>query len=507
MSKHELSLPDGSVDQRTMAALLEASASISQSLDLQTVLQAIAESAAKVLDAAAGSVLLLDAARGKLVFKAAYGVNADRLLGCEFDAERGIAGRVASTGQPEIAPEARDDPDFFAEFDTSMGFQTRGLIAAPLCYRDCVLGVVEVLNKGDARRFTQQDLEVLAVFANLAAIGTANAQSHEGLRKENQGLRKAALPEDPIVGQSTALKGVLDLCDRVANTNTTVLLLGETGTGKELSARRIHADSRRRDKPFIAINCAALPETLLESELFGHEAGAFTGASATKLGRFELAHGGTLFLDEIGDISPSTQIKLLRVLQEREFVRVGGTQTISCDVRIVAATNRNLKEAIKAGQFREDLYYRLNVFPIHMPPVRERREDIPPLFEHFVSLAAREMGLSTPKVTAAATELLCAYRWPGNVREMRNIAERAVLLCDTGAIDPEVLPREVAGDVPAAADEDSRSALDGYEKAMILKALEDHNWNQTHAATALGISRDNLRYRLRKYEINRPGES
>ena len=507
MSKHELSLPGGTVDPRTMAALLEASASISQSLDLQTVLQAIAESSAKVLDAAAGSVLLLDESHGKLVFKAAYGVTADRLLGCEFDAQRGIAGRVASTGQGEIAPKAREDPDFFAGFDESMGFQTRDLIAAPLRYRDQVLGVVEVLNKGDERPFTEQDLDVLMVFANLAAIATANAQSHEGLRKENEGLRSAALPDDPIVGQSTALKKVLGLCDRVANTNTTVLLLGETGTGKELSARRIHADSNRRAKPFIAINCAALPETLLESELFGHEAGAFTGAAATKLGRFELAHGGTLFLDEIGDISPSTQIKLLRVLQEREFVRVGGTRTISCDVRIIAATNRDLKAAIESGEFREDLFYRLNVFPIHMPPLRERREDIPLLFEHFVKLAASEMGIAPPGVSNEAAELLCAYRWPGNVREMRNIAERAVLLCDAETIEPEALPREIAGEQPAVPVEDSCSALDGYEKAMILKALEENDWNQTHAAKALGISRDNLRYRLRKYDINRPDEA
>jgi transcriptional regulator with PAS, ATPase and Fis domain len=342
------------------------------------------------------------------------------------------------------------------------------------------------------------------LFANLAAIGASNAQMHEELKKENLGLRETAFQDDVIVGDSPALREVLQLCDRVAGANATVLLLGETGTGKELSARRIHVNSPRKDKPFIAINCAALPETLLESELFGHEAGAFTGATSTKMGRFELAAGGTLFLDEIGDISPSTQIKLLRVLQEREFVRVGGVKTIACDVRIVAATNRDLKAAMDAGEFREDLFYRLNVFPIQLPPLRERREDIAPLFEYFVECSAKELGLQKPKVSPETIALLCAYHWPGNIREVRNITERAVLLCDTGVITPEVLPREIAGKPRESEPAEGGSALESYEKAMIVKALEEHDWNQTHAAEALGISRDNLRYRLRKYEIQRP---
>jgi transcriptional regulator with PAS, ATPase and Fis domain len=327
---------------------------------------------------------------------------------------------------------------------------------------------------------------------------------HECVKKENLGLREVARHEDPIVGNSAALREVLQLCDRVAGTNTTVLLLGETGTGKELSARRIHATSPRKDKPFIAINCAALPETLLESELFGHEAGAFTGANAAKLGRFELASGGTLFLDEIGDLSGSTQIKLLRVLQEREFVRVGGVKTIACDVRIIAATNRDLKAALESGAFREDLYYRLNVFPIRLPPLRDRREDIPALFEHFVDGTAGEFGWSRPEVTPAVLELLCAYRWPGNIRELRNVTERVVLLCDTGRITPEILPREIAGEPTGALKDSGGSALQGYEKSMIVKTLDEHGWNQTRAARALGISRDNLRYRLRKYQIKRP---
>ena len=498
------SLTAGSIDYSTLRALLEASARMNESLDLDYVLDTIATSAAEVLHAEASSVILLDRPRQKLVFKAATGPLGSQLVGQEFDARLGIAGRVASTGRPEIAHDVQQDPDFFGGFDERSQFKTRGLIAAPLRYRGQVIGVVEVLNKHNGESFTAQDSEILQVFANLAAISTSNAQLHEDLKKENLGLRKVVQTDDQIIGNSAALREVLQLCDRVAATNATVLLLGETGTGKELSARRIHAESPRCGKAFIAINCAALPETLLESELFGHEAGAFTGATATKLGRFELAHGGTLFLDEIGDISASTQIKLLRVLQEREFVRVGGVKTISCDVRIIAATNRDLKAGMQQGKFREDLYYRLNVFPIHLPPLRERREDIPLLVNYFGERTAKELGLSRPEVVSQAMELLCAYRWPGNIREMRNVMERAVLLCDTGEITPELLPREIAGEVrfePAPAE--GGSALEGYEKAMIVKALEENDWNQTRAAAALGISRDNLRYRLRKYQIKR----
>jgi Nif-specific regulatory protein len=506
MAAKAVSLTSGPIDGSTLAALLEASAAINSTLDLENVLQAIAQSAADVLNAQASSVMLLDRPRNKLVFKATVGEIAKKLLGQEFDAHLGIAGRVARTGQPEIALNARLDPDFYSVFDDESNFSTRGLIAAPLRHRGQVIGAVEVLNKNGDEPFTQRDLETLVVFANLAAISASNAQMHEDLKKENLGLREVAQHEEPIIGNSAPLRKVLQLCDRVAATNATVLLLGETGTGKELSARRIHANSPRKDKPFIAINCAALPETLLESELFGHEAGAFTGAEATKLGRFELASNGTLFLDEIGDISGSTQMKLLRVLQEREFVRVGGVKSISCDVRIIAATNRNLQQALESGQFREDLYYRLNVFPIAMPPLRERREDIPLLIEYFVDCTAKEFGWPRPEVAPEAMELLCAYHWPGNIREMRNVVERAVLLCDTGRIAPEILPREIAGEPKDAAEEPDESALQGYEKAMIVKALGDNDWNQTKAAEALGISRDNLRYRLRKYQIKRPTE-
>ncbi|MBN2561612.1 MAG: sigma 54-interacting transcriptional regulator [Phycisphaerae bacterium] len=494
---------------RAASALVEASAAINASLDMGEVLQAIAQKAAVVLRSEASSVLLLDKRRNRLVFRAAVGDRGPALLGEEFDAELGIAGTVASTGHARIVGDVSQSQEFFRGIDAKSSFQTRGLMAAPLVYKNQVIGVVEVLNPlptpPDRSSYTEDDLTLLQIFANLAANAAHNAATHETVIKENRGLRESLhnlhAPNNAIIGNSAALHHVTDMVHRVAASNATVLLLGETGTGKEVTARQIHHASPRKDRPFIAINCAALPETLLESELFGHEKGAFTGAHADKMGRFEMADGGTLFLDEIGDISLSTQVKLLRVLQEKEYVRVGGTKTISTDVRIIAATNRDLREAREKGSFREDLYYRLNVFPIEIPPLRQRREDIPLLVDHFIGLAATTLGSPKPTVGDGAMALMASYDWAGNIRELQNVVERAVLLADGGEVAPHHLPREIAGDASLKQDTKGDSSLWGYEKALIVKALRECGWNQSKAARNLGISRDNLRYRLKKYGI------
>ncbi len=449
-------------------------------------------------------MLLLDRRKNKLVFMAAVGDRGPSLIGEEFDANLGIAGRVAATGKPVIVADVHQNNDFFRGIDAKSSFQTRGMIAAPLIWKGDVIGVVEVLNKLSGGSYDDEDLILLQIFANLAASGAHNAVQHETVVRENRGLRETLRVRSPIIGGSPALRQVMDMVNRVAGSNATVLLLGETGTGKEVTARAIHMASPRCDRAFIAINCAALPETLLESELFGHEKGAFTGAVAEKMGRFELADGGTLFLDEIGDISQSTQVKLLRVLQEKEFIRVGGTRTISTDVRIIAATNRNLRDAMQKNEFREDLYYRLNVFPINLPPLRQRREDIPALVEHFVGISATDLGCKRPTVGDEAMAHLAGYNWPGNIRELQNIIERAVLLADGGIMTTAHLPREVAGD-EAPKDAKAESSLSGYEKALIIKALRENGWNQSKAARALGISRDNLRYRVKKYDIEKSG--
>jgi len=499
-----MSLPtDKTLPQKTLSALVEATATINSSLDLRATLQAITRMAASVMEAEASSVLLLDPMRRKLVFLAASGDSAEDILGEEFDAGLGIAGKVVTTGEPVLVGDVRQEESFFNGIDAKSKFTTRGLVAAPLVKGGQIIGVVEVLNKLGHANFTTADMELLQIFANLAASGVTNAQAHERLKSENRVLIANQSAGASIIGGSSALRHVLDLCARVSNSNATVLLLGETGTGKELISRHLHANSARRDKPFIAINCAALPETLLESELFGHEKGSFTGAVAQKFGRFELANGGTLFLDEIGEISHSTQIKLLRVLQEREFVRVGGTKTVACDVRIIAATNRDLQKEIKEGRFREDLFYRLNVFPIETPPLRRRREDIPMLVEHFIRYSARQLNVAPPRPTDEALALLTGYAWPGNIRELQNVVERAVLLSDGQCIEPSQLPREVVGEGISPEPAKSDSTLHGYEKAMVVRALKENGWNQTKAAKALGISRDNLRYRIKKYEIQK----
>ncbi|MCG3177698.1 MAG: Nitrogen fixation protein VnfA [Phycisphaerae bacterium] len=493
-----------------LAALLEASAAINSSLDVTDVLNQVARSAAAVARGEAASVMLLDRAQNKLVFRGACGDRGDVLMGEQFDAGLGIAGYVAQTGKSVLAPDAHGDPHWFSGIEDKLSYRTRDLIAAPMIYQGRIIGVIEVLNKVDELPFVESDLSLLQVFANLAAIGTINAQKFEGLIRENQSLRDVqAADHQQLIGNSKPMDEVRDLCRRVAGSTATVLLNGPTGTGKELAARCIHMHSPRRERPFVAVNCAALPETLLESELFGHEKGSFTGADARRIGRFELAAGGTLFLDEVGELSLATQVKLLRVLQEREFVRVGGTETLISDARIIAATNRDLQEAIAQGRFREDLFYRLNVFPIRMPPLRERPEDIPTLVDHFIRRTSRELKVPMPTMGSEAMALLCRYDWPGNVREMQNVIERAALLSGGGEITPALLPREVNGDGQAPAAETgpsgrSSTSLWDYERAMIVQALEKAGWNQSRAARDLGISRDNLRYRVKKYEIRRP---
>lgn len=345
------------------------------------------------------------------------------------------------------------------------------------------------------------------------------------LTKENkilrEDLRGKGITTDQIIYRSRAVNEVINLAGRVSRSDTTVLIKGESGTGKELFARLIHTLSPRSEKPMIPVNCAALPETLLESELFGHEKGAFTGASRRRIGRFEEADEGTLFLDEIGELSPSVQAKLLRFLQEREFQRVGGNQTIRSDVRIISATNRDLEAKVKEGDFREDLYYRLNVVAMTIPPLRDRKEDLPPLIDHFLKQFAREMGEEIREIDLEARDLLLRYDYPGNVRELENIIERAVVIARGPVISSRDLPftrdeiharaeqegytaKTADRPVPMTAgklDRSLKTAVEDLERTMIRKAMEGTNNHQTKAADILGISERMLRYKLKKYRL------
>ncbi len=315
-----------------------------------------------------------------------------------------------------------------------------------------------------------------------------------------------------LIGKSQVMQDVYSKIEQIADSRTTVLITGESGTGKELVARALHYNSARRDRPFIAINCAALPETLIESELFGHEKGSFTDALARRVGQFELAHTGTILLDEIGDLSATTQAKLLRVLQEREFTRIGGLQPIKVDVRIIAATNRNLEDLIRDGRFREDLYYRINVLSIHLPPLRERGEDVPLLARHFLAKRADEDRRSPQEFSKETVELLSKYPWPGNVRELENVVEQSMVWSQGATIQPDHMPKTLRTDARSTSlREDILSgrislekAVMEFEKEIILDALKRTNYVQTHAANLLGISRRMLKYRMDTLEIGRP---
>ncbi len=304
-----------------------------------------------------------------------------------------------------------------------------------------------------------------------------------------------------IIGKSPGMQKVFELIRIVAETNATVLITGETGTGKEMVARAIHATSPRRYGPFIAVSCSALPETLLESELFGYEKGAFTGADRTKKGRFELAHGGTLFLDEIGEISMKTQVKLLRVLQERSFSRLGGTETIDVDVRLITATNQNLPRLVEMSTFRSDLYYRLNVVNIHLPPLRERKDDIPLLAEHFMEKFNVEFNKKFNRIERKAMEQMVSYHWPGNVRELENVIERAIVIDQGPEVKAKYMPFG-SSEVPAPC-EDGPKALQDVEKEHILRILEQSQWNISKAAKILDIDRTTLHKKIQKFGISR----
>lgn len=346
------------------------------------------------------------------------------------------------------------------------------------------------------------------------------ALSHKKLQQENHLLRTELHKKyrfDQIIGQSEGIKNVLHLIERVSDSDSTVLINGESGTGKELIARAVHYNSNRAEQPFIAINCGAIPSELLESELFGHVKGAFTGAISNRIGRFELADGGTIFLDEIGDLEPALQVKLLRVLQERSFEPVGGTKSVQVNVRVVAATNKNLEDLVEQGQFREDLYYRLNVIPILIPALRDRKTDIPLLLSHFIEHFNRTKSRALTGIQPEALECLCNYGWPGNIRELENLVERVSILKGKGPIEVNDLPakyrkmsvttatQEKPFDIPEEG-LDFNSAVDQFENQLILRALEKTNWNRNQAAQMLRLNRTTLVEKIKKKNLRPPGD-
>jgi Nif-specific regulatory protein len=413
---------------------------------------------------------------------------------------------------------AADAPSEVGETESIMGASIRSTIGVPLWKGEEIIGVLQADNRNAPGTLNARDVEQLLVLAAGASLAVANARlikrlvaAEDRLVKENVFLkgreekRRSAAVE--IIGKSDVMKKVVGQLDKVVDTRVTVLIEGETGTGKELIAAAVHYRSRRRDKLFVAQNCAALAESLLESELFGHKKGSFTGATDEKKGLFEIADGGTLFLDEITETPMSLQSKLLRALQEGEIRPVGATSPKHVNVRIVAATNRNLEDEVKAGRFREDLYYRLKVFPLRLPPLRERREDIPLLATHFLARYAEEIGKPAGGFTQQAMELMMGYNWPGNVRELQNEVQRLVIQLEPGAFaTPELLSpriRQVEGLVGRAGVTKGtlKDMMDAVEKFFLLESLREHHNNKTNSAKSLGITREGLHKKLRQYGI------
>ena len=377
----------------------------------------------------------------------------------------------------------------FRDVESLAESEVRSLLCVPLTVFQRVIGCIYLDSTTVANRFQEDHLQLMAAIAGISAVALDNARRTQWLEEENQRLTSEVRQEQSLVGEGARMKEIFQFLARVAPTESTVLIEGESGTGKELAARALHRNSHRGNKPFVAINCAAIPETLLESDLFGHERGAFTGAAVLKKGRLEVADGGVVFLDEIGELAPALQVKLLRVLQEREFERVGGTHPIKVDIRLIAATNLDLNEAVKKGQFRQDLYYRLAVVRLTMPPLRERREDIPMLARHFLQKYAKRSKVKPKPVSREAMSALVHYEWPGNVRELENAIERALVMGSSDAVLLEDLPESLLEqESPAELHEGKyHASVKELKKQLIVDAVEQTQGNYVEAAGILGV--------------------
>ncbi len=498
---------------RKLTGLLEVSQTLSGGLDLKPALARSLELLEEHHGTLSGVILLLEPGSGELVVQAATGISLQAARKTRYRPGEGIVGRVAQSGKPIVVPQVSQEPLFLNRLGTferdARVDMTYICVPVPLDSRTA--GVLGVSLRYVKDRSYDQDVKFFGIVASMIGQALRVQRLVEAERQrlldENQQLRQELRERYDIrnlVGSSRAMQHVYEQIAQVGPSNTTVLIRGESGTGKELVAHAIHYNSPRSDKPFVKVSCGALPESLIESELFGHEKGAFTDARSQKKGRFELAHGGTLFLDEIGEVSASTQVKLLRVLQEREFERLGGVQTVKVDVRVITATNKDLELGVKAGTFREDLYYRLNVFSIFIPPLRERRPDLPLLADHFVEKYAAAHGKDVRRIATTAIDMLMSYHWPGNVRELENCIERAVLVCDGGVIHAHHLPPTLqTAEASATLQRKSlENAVASYEKDLIQDALKTARGNRARAARLLDSTERIVGYKIRKYKID-----
>ena len=496
---------------RKLSILVKINDTVSRTLNLQESMDATLRILQQSYHIRSGAIFITENERN-LIMTASIGYNQD-IRKTIYRFGQGLTGRVAEAGKPIVVPQVSKEPLFLNRMSSwnpkRDGEQT--FVGVPIISDYETLGVLIINLKYSPKRNLSNTLKFLSLVASALAQPIRFSRLLQMEREKILNERvliderlKEKFSFQNIVGNSNEMRDVYQKVAQVARANTTVMIRGESGTGKELIAQAIHYNSDRKDKPFVKVNCAAIPESLIESEFFGYERGAFTGALTRKKGRFELANGGTIFLDEIGELSPLTQVKLLRVLQEHEFERIGGTETIKVDVRILAATNADLEKLIAEGKFREDLYYRLNVFSIFLPPLRERPTDILLLADHFMFKYGRKHGKAITRISTPAIDMLMRYHWPGNVRELENCIERAVLVCEDQVIHSYHLPptlqtAESSNTLPKMSLE---KAISSYEKEVIQDALKSSGGIKAKAARLLGTTERILSYKIKKHNID-----
>ena len=497
-------------DARRLSTLLEVSQALSGTLNLKSSMQRVLQILIRHHGVVRGMVTLLR--DGELHVEAIEGFD-DRARSVSFKVGEGITGQVVQSGKPIVVPRVSKEPEFLNRMPRRSDIPRHELsfICVPILVQRTTAGTLAVDLKFKPERDYESSVKFFGIVSSMIAqalnVQRLVEEERRRLVDENTHLRQELRERydfSNIIGTSGPTRQMYEQVAQVAQTNTTVLIRGESGTGKELIAHAIHYNSLRAKKPFVKVSCAALPDTLIESELFGYEKGAFTGANARKKGRFELAEGGTIFLDEIGDINLGTQVKLLRVIQEREFERLGGTESVRVNVRVIAATNKDMEKAIAEGTFREDLYYRLNVFTIFVPPLRDRKADMLLLADHFLEKFSREHGKVIKRISTPAIDMLMSYHWPGNVRELENALERSVLVCDGQVIHGHHLPpslqtADASGTVTRVSLKD---AVEGFERDLIQDALKTTRGNRAKAARLLDTTERIINYKVRRYGID-----
>ena len=495
-----------------IACLYEITKAIYTTLDLRKALYKVLDLMSEHLGMSRGSIALLNRDTSEIHIEVAHGISISERTKGRYKLGEGITGRVIKTGRPMAVPKIDDEPLFLDRTGarSRIDKSTISFICVPIKEGREVVGALSVDRVFEGPSPLNEDVRLLTVISTLIAQKVAMLEKinreRARLEEENLRLRKELNKKysfASIIGNSRKVQEVFYLITQVAKSNANVLLLGESGTGKELVANAIHYNSLRSTKPLVKVNCAALPENLIEAELFGYEKGAFTGANREKAGKFEMAHGGTIFLDEIGALALESQGKLLRVLQEREIERLGGTQVIKVNIRLIAATNKDLTKSVEEGNFREDLFYRLNVYPIYLPPLREREADVLLLADYFLEKYAEEYNKGIKRISTPAIEALTQYHWPGNVRELENCMERAVLLCDDQVIHSYHLPPtlQTAHETGTQQTQTFDEAVERFERELLVDALKSSLGNMRKAAMALKTTERVFGYKVKKYRI------